>query len=332
MTEQSDACLLRRINTIARQLKMRRQKFALTQAEVAKKIGIKQSYYAKMEDGKTLLSPKQVNYMLDAARSMGIQQLKYSYINELRRHIMLDLKNKEMFFHSHIYSVQELKEQGVFISPHKIFALADKIDLSLKLSRGDKVDLVLLELWVAAHFAFVIKKNKDQKLYLRPVREEYPDAEILNLNKGEMKLLKVEVTHYSRYSKDIYDVLKKKLGKRYDENTFTVVFVSRKDTLNLNDLNRFIKQHNSNNQKIWILGYFKKYEMILMPCSEITPEGEGASWAELVLNQSNIKKKHSKYDGVIVYPPYDNKIQFLKPAIPPCFIKKIHFRSDTFVS
>ena len=186
-----------------------------------------------------------------------MEAARFSYVDEVQQFMKVDLSTdgpQVIFLDSVRLDVRELKEQSVFISPHRVLALVEELGFFETLASRKLVDKQLIELWVAAVFTLVLDDGLDY--YVKLARSDPPDVELLRVNaaEGHMDGIMLEITQHGTHSQDLFDVIGKKLRKRYQEGTVLVVLVEKAEEIPVVDLDEFIRANNPHNQHIVIIG------------------------------------------------------------------------------
>ena len=84
-----------------------------------------------------------------------------------------------------------------------------------------------------------------------------PDAEVLvvdRTNNAAIQEIQVEVTQRGRYSRNLYDVIGKKLKRKYHEDTVLVVLIEEAQELPLAETYEFLDKINVNGLRVVIIG------------------------------------------------------------------------------
>ena len=157
-------------------------------------------------------------------------------------------------------------------------------------------------------------------------RDDPPDAEVLLMDStaGKMSVIRLEITQYGSHSKDLVDVIGKKLRKKYQEGTVIVVLVEQAENIILNELDDFIRTNNPYNQNVFIImgssqapGSFKA----VVWGELIKPKPSEDGWWEISMDANNASKGHRGYEGVVFKPKGS---RFLPPH--PVFVKELELR------
>ena len=196
------------------------------------------------------------------------------------------------------YKVSELAE-GVFVSPFHIFRLAEYVGVE-ELSKARKgAKLKLHEMWVTALFSLGLKKSKhfvSPEFYISLVDANAPDTRVFIIDPGQTKPSqragweRLEITRYEKNSDDIKDVLGKKLKMGYDSNTRIIVWINKRDELAIAEIDNFVKKHNVNNFKVFILS-FTEDAVELMPLFTARPSELGADYRKIKLIQFQYRER-----------------------------------------
>ena len=229
----------------------------MTLPEAAERAGLDRQRYLALEGGSVDRTTDSANLMLTTARAFGLEEIRVAYVDEVMQYMKLDLSSDApptIFVDTLQLDVRELKDQAVFVSPSHLLALFDRVGPRETLSSREAVAKQLIELWVTAIFTLSLQDGRDY--YIRLVKDDPPDAEVLAIDAtaGTLSLMMVEVTRHGNYSKDLHEVIRKKLNKRYQEGTMLVVLVEQAEKVPVADLVEFVRQNNPYNQRICLLG------------------------------------------------------------------------------
>ena len=314
---------------MAEDLRSVRLGLRITSTTAAERAGLDLAVYRALEEGNVERAQENVGTMMAASQCLGLEAARFSYVDEVQQFMKVDLSTdgpQVIFLDSVRLDVRELKEQSVFISPHRVLALVEDLGFFETLASRKLVDKQLIELWVAAVFTLVLDDGLDY--YVKLARSDPPDVELLRVNaaEGHMDGIMLEITQHGTHSQDLFDVIGKKLRKRYQEGTVLVVLVEKAEEIPVVDLDEFIRANNPHNQHIVIIGGTAEpgtYKVI--PWDEVdrsTPDGVG--WWEIKADEKNASKGHRGYDGVVLKPPGS---WFLPPR--PVFVKELDLRRQT---
>ena len=264
--------------------------------------------YRALEEGSVVRNVDNVGLMVSAARCLGLEEMRFSYVDEIQQYIKVDLSADgplTIFVDTLRLDARDLKKQSVFVSPSYVLALVERIGFDKTLVSRQLVDKQLIELWITAIFTLCL--NRDLDYYVRLVRQDPPDAEVLEINRtaGNLSAIRVEITQHGSHSKNLADVVGKKLRNRYHEGTVIVVLVEQSENILVAELDEFIRKNNPHNQAIFIIvGSKAPGSFVVVPWSEVTkPTPSEIAWSEIGVEASRASKGHREYDGVVFKPP-----------------------------
>ena len=282
--------------------------------------------YRALEEGNVVRNTENVALMVSAARCMGLEELRFSYVDELQQYMKMDLSTDgplTVFIDTLHLDVRELKEQSVFFSTYHALALVERFGFYETLASRQLVHKQLVELWIAAVFTLWLGRESDY--YVGMARDDPPDVEVLKIDgaDGTMSEIELEITQYGSHSKDLVDVIGKKLRKKYPEGTVIVVLVEQAENIIPHELNDFIRTNNPYNQNVVIIassqapGSFKA----LVWGDLIKPKPSEDGWWEISMDANNASRGHRGYEGV-VFKPKGSRFLPLRPV----FVKELELR------
>ncbi len=315
------------IPLMAEDIRMERRRLGMTSARAAKQIGLSASRYWAVEKGRGPRTEHAVNSMLSAAQRLGLESVRLTHVPEVDKFISVALshgKQYTCFINSLDGRLSELLKQLYFVNPASVIGLVSRLGLQRMFESRKSLDKQLIELWIAA--TLTIALPEDQDYYVRPVKNDPPDAEVLVINRETRRLctIGIEITQFGAYSKSILEVLAKKLLKKYRAGTMLVIFVEQSTTLDAYELYEYIRRKNVHNQRIVIVGGAGGTDKIkIMPwelVSKSTPDE--TAWAEIRVDLNDASTGHLDYAGVIYDPPYVGRY----PRAFPVFVREITLR------
>ena len=283
--------------------------------------------YRALEEGSAARNVENVGLMVSAAICLGLEEVRFSYVDEVQQqHMKVDLSTDRpliIFLDRLRFDVRELKEQAVFVSPYQVLALVERIGFYETFASRHPADKQLIELWTAAVFTLCLGRERDY--YVRLARDDPPDAEVLEINAADRNLrgISLEITQRGSHSKDLVDVIGKKLRKKYQKGTVLVVLVEQAENILINELDDFIRTNNPYHHRIFIIGGSKTPGSFkVVPWDEVTkPTHSETAWLEINVDAENASKGHCGYEGVVFKPPGS---RFLPPH--PVFVKELELR------
>ena len=145
----------------------------------------------------------------------------------------------------------------------------------------------MVELLTGAVFTMFLDKGNDY--YVKPVKDDPPDVEVLAVERDSraFSTMKLEIVQDGKYSESVFEVIGKKLAKRYERGTVLVVVIEETEHFLIAELHDFIRDNNPHGLRIYIIGGTGKAGMFKgMPCDEITCDGaDYFEWKEMEVNQ-----------------------------------------------
>ena len=268
-----------------------------------------------------------IGLMVSAARCLGLGYVRFRYVEEIQQQYMkVDLSTDGpfvIFLDKLRFDVGELKEQSVWVSPARVLAVVEHVGFNKALDSVKPVDKQLIELWSAALFTMSLSRDFDY--YVRLVRNDPPDTEVLAINGEDRNLrgVEVEITRHGIHSEDLLDVIGKKLRKKYQKGTVLAVFVEQALDIAVSDLDDFMRTNNPFDQEVFIIGGSGTQNTFkVFPLNEISrPTATETEWMEIAVNAEEASKGYLGYEGVVFKPPGSS---FLPPH--PAFVKELEVR------
>ena len=317
------------IPLIAEDLRDARAHLGLTLAGAAERAGTSANWYRMIESGLLRRTKEGFAAMISLAGHLGLESVRVSYVDEDDQYMRVGTAGNAPLFTFFVdtldSNVAQLKEQGLFVSPHRVLDLVDHEGVGPILDSRERVDKMMVELWVTAIYAYALCLDGDRDYYVRAARDDPPDTEVLVVDKktGCLKASRVEITQYGKYSTSVTEVIGKKLRKRYQDHTILLVLVERSERLSIVDLDELIQKNNPHGQKICIIvGAGEAGRFKVLPWDEVTaaPTPGLMTWKEIIVDTKDRSKGRCEYDGVVYDPPPTSK--FSRRAFP-VFIREI---------
>ena len=316
-----DQLLEEAIPLITEDLRKARARLGLTSATAAMRAGISTSRYRMLESGRVRDPKQDVAEMISVAGHLGLESVRMSYVDVIDQYMRVGIVGNgplTILVDTLESSVAELKEQGHFVSPHRVLDFVDREGIGSILDSRQRVDKLMVELWVTA--IFTLSLDGDREYYVRMFRHDPPDTEVLMIDKetNALQMMRVEVTQHGRYSTSVNDVVVKKLRKRYEEGTVLLVLVEEKQELAVFDLYDFIQKNNPHNHRVAIIGgagEARKFRVLHWDTS-----GETAT--AITVETANRINERCEYDGVVFRPPYMGRFRHIFPV----FIRTVQLR------
>ena len=314
------------IPLLAEALRAARVGLGISSTLAAQRVGLDPVEYRALEGGRVAKNKENVALMVSAARRMGLEELRIVYAGDVQQYIKVDLSTDGplvIFVDKLSFDVRELKEQAVFVNPSKVLTLVHRLGFDKTLASRQPAYKQLIELWTAAVFTLCLRRDRDY--YVRLVRDDPPDTEVLEINGPGWTLreIGIEITQHGSHSKDMVNVIEKKLRKKYQEGTVLVVLVEQAENILVNSLDDFIRANNPHNQRVFIIGGSEALNTFkVVPLDKISkPTTSETEWLEIVVNARWASKGYSGYEGVVFGP---QRSWFLPQH--PVFVKELEIR------
>ena len=321
-----DKLLDEAIPLIAEDLKERRMRLGMTSASAAKRARLGIFRYGAIENGRVPKTIHSVTQMVSVARRLGLDSVRMSYVDEIDQHMRVNVTRDEpltIFIDTLDSDFSQLKEHGHFVSPHLLLALVDQAGVSSILDSRKRIEKMLIELWITA--ILTTSLPDDQDYYVRPANADAPDIEMARVDYGRSSIgiKRVEITQHGRYSESVFDVIGKKLSKRYQDGTVLVVLVEESQALPLAELYQFVQTNNAHRQQIFIIGGSGQAGIFkIVPLDKVASPVPGEmAWIEITVDTKYADKGRCRFDGVVFRPP----ISTFRPLFP-VFVRAVNLR------
>ena len=304
-----------------------RKRLSMTSARAAKRSRVSPSRYRALERGEVPRSPHSSSELVTVARRLGMESIRASYADEIGQYMNIDLSTEgplTVFIDALESDFSGLMDQGHFVTASQVLALVERIGRSSLFDSRKAIDKKIVELWIAS--AFTLGLDPDREYYVRPVRVDPPDVEVLVVDpeNGDVSAIRVEVAQYTKYSGDVFEVIRKKLLKRYHEGTVIVVLVEESTSLSIGEIYDFIRDNNLQNQRVYIVGGGKAPRSIkFIPCYEVPePDTDEMAIMDADFDADLASKGYLGYEGVVYRLPLNSSVRYPFPI----FVKTISLR------
>ena len=253
-----------------------------------------------------------------------MESIRASYADEIGQYMKIDLSTEgplTVFIDALESDFSGLMDQAHFVTASHVMALVERIGRSSLFDSRKAIDKKIIELWIAC--AFTLGLDPDSEYYVRPVSIDPPDVEVLVVDPeiGDVSAIRVEVAQCTKYSRDVFEVIRKKLLKRYHKGTVIVVLVEESTSLTVGEIYDFIRDNNLQNQRVYVVGAGKTPRSIkFIPCYEVPEPGTGEmAIMDAEFGADLASKGYLGYEGVVYGLPLNSSTQYPFPI----FVKKI---------
>ena len=320
-----DQFLGKAIPLIAEDLRDARKRLGLTSAKAAKRAGISASRYRMLESDRLRKTRHNIAAMISVAGHLGLESVRVCYVDFIDEYMRIDAtgSGSEMLLIDTLdSSVAQIEEQGLFVSPYRLLDFVDREGLGPILDSREHVDKMIVELLATAIFTLFL--DSDMTYYVRVVRDDPPDTEVLISNKktNTLSMIQVEITQYGRYSTSVTDVLGKKLRKRYQDGTILLVLLEKSEKISVPDLSYFIWKNNPHKQRLCLIGgagEIGKFKVFHWDGVTAPTANEDTWLVETTVDTNDRGKGRYEYDGVWFEPPYMSRLM----RVLPLFIRTV---------
>ena len=312
------------IPLMAADLRFVRRNRGMTTARAAKQAELATSRYRALEQGRVAKNRHTVAELISVARHLGLQSLRLCFAEEVGQYVSMDLSadERQTFFIDMVEAdIRELKEQGYFVSPYSVLALLDSMGLQSTLESRKAADKQAVELLIGAVFTLFL--GQENNYYIGLAREDPPDVQVVVIDaNGDFSLVMVEIAQYGKWSRSLFEVIRKKLAKRYQEGTVLVVLVEETECVPITELGEIIRTQDLHAQRIFVIGGGgpRRVKAVTWELSSSLPPVETA-WVEMEMGAEQASKGHLGYEGIVFKPPGRRM-----PIAHPVFVRKMNLR------
>ena len=237
---------------------------------------------------------------------MDMESVRVAYVEEIGQYANIDLSRDAWrepvtaFLDILEANVAELQDIECFISPAAVFGYLERIGFGATLASRKPADKQMVELLTGAVFTMFLDEANDY--YVKPVKDDPPDVEVLAVERDSRAFsrMKLEIVQDGKYSESVFEVIGKKLAKRYERGTVLVVVIEETEQFLVADLHDFIRDNNPHGLRIFVIGgtgepgRFKS-----LPCDEITSDGaDYFEWTDKEVDQRDRNAGFLGLDGV----------------------------------
>ena len=291
---------------VAEDLRAARVRLGITSGQAAKRVGLPNARYRALESGRVRSTQHVLRKLVSACRRLDAESVRVAYVEEMGQYANIDLSRDKWkdpmtaFIDVVEADAGEIQDIGCFVSPDAVFRFFERVGFQTMLASRTQADKQMVELLKGAVFTMFLEETNDY--YVMPVRDDPPDVEVLGVERETraFKTMKLEITQFGKYSQSVFEVIGKKLRKRYEQGTVLVVAIDETEQVVIADVHDFIRENNPHGQRVFIIaggggaGKFKG-----LPCEEMSYDAKGnLEWLELDAHQRNRNAGFLRLDGV----------------------------------
>ena len=314
------------LRLMAQGLRAARGDLGITAYQAAKRAGLSAEYYRKLEKGLVPGSVYVLRKLVSVCRSLDVESIRINYVEEIEQHVNLDLSSDPpsgrmtVFLDSLEADVAKLEEIECFVSPDIVLGFLERVGFNATLASKKSADKQMVELLSAAVFSMCLDQDKDY--YVKPVKDDPPDVELLVVDRDscECTVVRLEITQHGKYSESLFEVIGKKLAKRYHKGTILVVMVEKSERLIIAELYEFVRKNNPYGQQIIIIGGTSRAgQFLAVLWDEVSSSSaEKAEYMEIEIHQGERSTGFRGYQGVFYEPSWRWRLRGI-----PLFVKEV---------
>ena len=314
------------ISLAALDLRAARQHLGITSHEAAKRAGLSAAYYRRLENGLVPKSKHILRTLISVCQHLDLKSVRAFYLDAADQYVHLDLSSgptsgrKIIFLETLLANIAKLHEFECFLSPDAVFSFVERSGFDAILASKKPADKQVIELFIASVFTMCL--DHDMEYYVRPVKDDPPDVELLGVERdGSFSAVaRLEITQHGKYSESVFEVIGKKLEKRYHQGTMLVVMVEETETFEVGELDEFIRNHNPHGQRLVVIGCNgRPGKFLVVPWDEVSSLSPGkAECLEIQVDQRERSTGFRGYQGIFCKP----SMRWRLPRIP-LFVKEV---------
>ena len=244
------------IRLMAEDLRAARARLGITSGQAARRAGVAAARYRKLEKGRVPSSQYILRQLYSVCRRLDMKSVRVNYVEEFGQYANIDLRREPLtaFLDVLEAGVAELQDIECFISPAAVFGNLERIGFGAVLASRKPADKQMVELLNGAVFTMFLDKGNDY--YVKLVKDDPPDVEVLAVERDSraFSTMKLEIVQDGKYSESVFEVIGKKLAKRYERRTVLVVVIEETEDFLIAELHDFIQDNNPHGLRIYIIG------------------------------------------------------------------------------
>ena len=294
------------LRLVAEDLRVARARLGITSAEAARRAGVAAARYRALEKDRVPGNPHNLRELVAVCRRLDMGSVRVARVDEIGQHVHVDLSRaawKEpvtAFIERLETDVAKLPDIECFLSPAAVFDSLEGAGFGVTLASRKPADKRMVELLTGAVFTLFL--DKAYEYYVKSVKDDPPDVEVLAVERDSRAFttLKLEIVQDGKYSKSVFEVIGKKLAKRYERGTVLVVVIEETERFLVADLHDFLRDNNPHGLRIFVLGGAGEAGRFRgLPCEEITSDGaDWFEWKEKEVHQRDRSAGFLGLDGV----------------------------------
>ena len=315
------------IRLVAEDLRAARARLGITSGQAARRAGVAAARYRGLEKGRVPSSQHILRKLVSVCRRLDMKSVRVAYVEKIGQYVNIDLSRDARrepltaFLDVLEAGVAELQDIECFISPAAVFGYLERIGFGATLASRKPADKQMVELLAGAVFTMFLDEGNDY--YVKPVKDDPPDVEVLAVERDSraFSTMKLEIVQDGKYSESVFEVIGKKLAKRYERGTVLVVVIEETEHFLVAELHDFIRDNNPHGLRIFVIGGTGKVGRFKgLPCDEIACDGaDYFEWMEKEVDQRERNAGFLGLDGVFC--ETSGLARFLK--MPQLFVREV---------
>ena len=311
---------------MAQDLRTARGRLGITSYHASKRASLSAAYYWALEKGLVPRSEHVLRKLVSVCRHLDMESVRVAYVDEIDQYVNLDLSSNPSsgrmipFLDTLKADVSELEEIECFLSPDTIVGFFERVGFEATLASRKPVDKQMVELLSGSVLTMCLDQDKDY--YVKPVKDDPPDVELLEVDRDSFvfTVFRLEITQHGKYSESLFELIGKKLAKRYQKGTILVVMVEESERFVVAELDEFIRNNNPHGQRLVIIGGTGRLgKFLAVPWDEVSSPGPGkVEWREIEVDQKERSTGFRKYQGVFCEPSWRWRLLGM-----PLFVKEV---------
>ena len=290
----------------AEDLRAARARLGITSAQAARRAGVAAAQYRALEQGSLPSTQDIQRKLVSVCRRLDMESVRIAYLEEIGQYAHIDLTRDPLrepitaFLDVLEADVAKLQDIECFISPAAVFGYLERIGFGATLASRKPADKQMVELLTGAVFTLFLDEDNDY--YVMPVKDDPPDVEVLAVKRDShaFSTMKLEIVQDGKYSESVFEVIGRKLEKRYERGTVLVAAIEGREQFLVADLHDFIRDNNPHGLRIFVIGGTGEAGKFMgLPCDEITCDSaDYFEWVTIEVDQRERNAGFLGLDGV----------------------------------
>ena len=277
------------IRLVAEDLRAARARLGVTSDHAARRTGVAKARYRALEKGRVPGNEHMLRKLVGVCRRLDLRSVRVACVEEIGQYAHIDLSRDRWkdpltaFIDVVEVDVARLQDIRCFVSPDAVFRFFERTGFQTMMASRKRADKQMVELLTGATFTLFLEEGNDY--YVMAVRDDPPDVEVLGVEweTRAFKTMKLEIAQVGKHSESVFEVIGKKLGKRYEQGTVLVIVIEETEPFLVADVHGFIQENNQHGQEVFIIGGTGEPGKFRgLPCDTISRDGaDDLVWTEI---------------------------------------------------